>query len=139
MLHVKVIKDLDGLLNQAVSPPYRLREQAEEWEERGEAWVVLEAKDEYKEDPHWLLVSGEKDGEDFLFLEEETLTGRWDGDRNLFFDEDGFSIDLQGYRTSPGAREDADEEEDAGWENEMGWEDSSWRNDGTYGQGGHPL
>jgi hypothetical protein len=104
MLHVKIIKDLDSLWNQPTSPPYRLLELAEEWGERGEDWVVLEAKEEYRADPHWLLVTGEKDREDLLFLEGGTLTGRWDGSRNLFFDEDGFSIDLHGNRTSPGSK-----------------------------------
>jgi len=120
MLRVKEIKDLDGLRNLPASPPYELLERAAAWEERGEPWWVLEVREEHWEEPHWLLASFDMDGQAFLFLQEETLTGQWDADRRTFIDEEGCLVDLRGHRTTATAIEEEEAEEDAGWEDARG-------------------
>lgn len=85
MLYLRTIRDWEGLRNLPTSPPYEQSERVEAWEERGESWWVMEAKDENREESTWLLVSGEKDAEAVLYLQDETLYGRWYLDRNAFF------------------------------------------------------
>lgn len=83
MLHIAEIKDLESLRGRPASPPYVVLECAETCEERGEPWRVIEARGDGREDPAWLLLP--EGGKAVLFVEDETLVGRWDPERQAFF------------------------------------------------------
>lgn len=113
MGRVKRIKDLDGLRGQATSPPVVITEAVQTMAERGEPWSVLQVKVRGDQDPLWLAVFPERN-EALFFNGEETMKGRWDEGRSLFFEEDGRTWNLEGRPVSVSAMEDEAAEEDAG-------------------------
>ena len=113
MGRVKRINDLDGLRGQATTPPRAITAAVETIAERGEPWWVLQVKVRRDQDPLWLAVFPER--KDALFFNgEETMKGRWDEGRSLFFEEDGRTWNLEGRPVSVSAMEDEAAEEDAG-------------------------
>lgn len=83
MVRVREIRDLEALRSRPASPPYVLLESAENREERGELWCVIEARGDSRAEPSWLLLPTE--GTATLFVEDEVLVGRWDQERQAFF------------------------------------------------------
>jgi hypothetical protein len=114
---MKRIIDLDALRGQATSPPLVISEAVQTMAERGEPWFVLQVKVRGDQDPLWLAAFPER--KDALFFNgEETMKGRWDEARSLFFEDDGLTWSLEGRRVTVSALEDEAAEEDAGIEEE---------------------
>lgn len=117
MLRMKRIDDLDLLRGQATTPPMVIKAAVETTAERGEPWWVLQVKVRGDQDPLWLAVFPER--KDALFFNgEETMKGRWDESRSVFFEEDGLTWNLEGRPTTLSAMDDEAAEEDAGIEEE---------------------
>ena len=115
MWRMKRINDLESLRHQATTPPLVMMEAVETAWERGEHWWVLQIMVRGDEDPFWLAVFPEEKRALF-FNGEETMKGRWDEARNVFFEEDGLTWNLEGRTVSVSAMEDEAAEEDAGIE-----------------------
>ena len=118
MLRIKRINDLDGLRGQATTPPLVILDAVQTMAERGEPWQVLQIKVRGDQDPLWL--ADFPDRKDALFFNgEETMKGRWDEARGVFFEEDGLTWSLEGRPVTVSALEDEAAEEDAGIEEEQ--------------------
>lgn len=117
MWRMKRIKDLEGLRRQATSPPLVILEAVESTAERSEPWWIMQITVREGEDPHWLAVFPEEKRA-LYFNGEETMKGRWDESRNVFFEEDGLIWSLEGRPVTLSAMEDEAAEEDAGIEEE---------------------
>lgn len=117
MSQTKRINDLDALRGQATTPPLVIMEAVQTMAERGEPWWVLQVRVRGDQDPLWLAVFPERKGALF-FNGEETMKGRWDEARNVFFEEDGLTWNLEGRPTTLSAMDDEAAEEDAGIEEE---------------------
>ncbi len=117
MWRVKRINDLDALRGQATTPPLVMMDAVETTAERGEPWWVLQVMVREDEDPHWVAVFPEMNSALF-FNGEETMKGRWDDARSVFFEEDGLTWNLEGRPVTVSALEDEAAEEDAGIEEE---------------------
>ena len=115
MQRMKRINDLDTLRGQATTPPLIIMEAVETAAERSEPWWVLQVKVRGDEDPLWMATFPER--KDALFFNgEETMKGRWDEARSVFFEEDGLTWNLDGRPVTLSAMEDEAAEEDAGIE-----------------------
>lgn len=117
MWRMKRINDLEGLRRQATSPPLVMMEAVESTAERTEPWWILQITVREDEDPLWLAVFPEEESA-LYFNGEETMKGRWDESRNVFFEEDGLIWSLEGRPVTLSAMEDEAAEEDAGIEEE---------------------
>ncbi len=117
MWRMKRIKDLEGLRRQATSPPLVIMEAVESTAERSEPWWILQITVREDEDPLWLAVFPDEKNA-LYFNGEETMKGRWDESRNVFFEEDGLIWGLEGRPVTLSAMEDEAAEEDAGIEEE---------------------
>ena len=117
MWRMKRINDLESLRRQATTPPLVMMDAVETTWERGEPWWVLQIMVRGDEDPFWLAVFPEEKRALF-FNGEETMKGRWDEARNVFFEEDGQTWNLEGRPVTLSAMEDEAAEEDAGIEEE---------------------
>ena len=115
MLRIKRITELDALRGQATSPPLVIREAVQNIAERGEPWRVLQVKVRGDQDPLWLAVFPERK-EALFFNGEETMKGKWDEARSVFFEEDGKTWSLEGRPVTLSALDDEAAEEDAGIE-----------------------
>ncbi|MBL0311889.1 MAG: hypothetical protein IPP78_04070 [Holophagaceae bacterium] len=115
MWRMKRINDLESLRRQATTPPLVIMEAVETAAERTEPWWVLQLKVREDEDPFWLAVFPEEK-KALFFNGEETMKGRWDEARNVFFEEDGPTWSLEGRPVTVSALEDEAAEEDAGIE-----------------------
>ncbi len=65
----------------------------------------------------WLAVFPDAK-EALFFIGKETMKGRWDDARSVFFEEDGLTWSLEGRPVTVSAMEDEAAEEDAGIEEE---------------------
>lgn len=117
MWRMKRIDDLEGLRRQATTPPLVIMEAVESTAERSEPWWVLQITVREDEDPLWLAVFPDEKNA-LYFNGEETMKGRWDESRNVFFEEDGLVWSLEGRPVTLSAMEDEAAEEDAGIEEE---------------------
>ena len=117
MWRMKQITELDALRGQPTSPPLVIREAVQTMAERGERWRVLQVKVRGDQDPLWLAVFPERN-EALFFNGEETMKGRWDEARSVFFEEDGLTWSLEGRPVTLSALDDEAAEEDAGIEEE---------------------
>jgi hypothetical protein len=118
MLRVKRIVEVEALKYQATTPPRVILSAVETAAERAEPWWVVQAISDRQEDALWLAVFPDAK-EALFFTGEETLKGRWDEGRCVFFDEEGKSWNLEGRQVSVSSMEEEAAEEDAGYEEEM--------------------
>lgn len=117
MWRMKRINDLEGLRRQATTPPLVIMEAVESTAERAEPWWIMQITVREDEDPLWLVVFPDEKSA-LYFNGEETMTGRWDESRNVFFEEDGLIWSLEGRPVTLSAMEEEAAEEDAGIEEE---------------------
>ncbi len=114
---MKRITDLDSLRGQPTTPPLVIMEAVQTMAERSEPWWVLQVKVRGDQDPLWLAVFPEQ--KDAMFFNgEETMKGRWDEARSVFFEEDGLTWSLEGRPVTLSSLDDEAAEEDAGIEEE---------------------
>lgn len=99
MLRLLQFNDLDHLAQQPYDPPPALVTALETASARSEPWWALQILPEGAEDPSWLVVFPEREG-DLYFLDGEILQGRWDEGQQVFLPEEGLPLDLQGRRVS---------------------------------------
>ncbi len=114
MLRTKLIKEMDQMRTQAFSPPAAFMGVLEEAEGQGQAWWVYMAFSDTTGEARWLVVFPDT-GESRFFTDGELLSGRWDSEHELFFSEDGPSLNLLGEPVSVASIEEEEEEEEEGW------------------------
>lgn len=112
MLHTRQIHDLDELRASAFPAPYALVQTVEDAQERSEAWWALLAYERGVARTTWVLGFPDSGGARF-FVDGDQLSGRWDGEREIFLPEDGPPLDLRGNPLSLAAIEEDEEDEDA--------------------------
>jgi len=111
-MHIKLINDLDEMRTLAFPPPHRLMESVVDAERRGERWRVILAWDRTSEQARWVTVLPDADASQF-FSDGNHMRGRWDPDHDLFFPEEGSSLNLQGKPVSLSTLEDEAEDADS--------------------------
>lgn len=118
MLKLAQITDLDRLARQPYDPPAALVAALETASARSEPWWALQILPEGAEEPSWLVVFPEREG-DLYFLDGEAVQGRWDEGQQVFLAEEGLPLDLQGHRVSRESLEEDQEAEEAGWAGDL--------------------
>lgn len=109
-MHIKLINDLDEMRTLAFPPPHNLMESVVDADRRGERWRVILAYEGNSEKARWVTVLPDADASHF-FSDGNHLSGHWDPDHDLFFPEEGSSLNLQGKPVTLASL--ADEAEDA--------------------------